>query len=88
MDFDEALDGAAAVCLVLPRCRRVLRGRSAIAVAAVMLPIGNPVNEHLPDLHIRNRHLLDGVHFQCGRMQHLLNGARGGFEDAEGYHLV
>lgn len=76
MYFDEALDGAAAVCLVLARSGLVLRGWPSIAVAAVMLPVGNPVNEHLPNLNVCYRHFFDGIHLQRGRMQHLLNGAR------------
>lgn len=57
-------------------------------VTAVMLPIGDPVDEHLADLHVGDRHLLNRVHLQRWRMEHFLDRARGGLEDAEGDHLL
>lgn len=61
---------------------------SPLAVATVMLPIGNPVDQHLPDLDVCDRDFFDGVDFQTGRVQHFLDGSRSTFEDAERYHLV
>ena len=61
---------------------------SPLTVATVMLPIGNPVDQHLPDLDVRDRDFLDSVDFQTGRVQHFLDGSRSTFEHAERYHLV
>lgn len=62
MDLNEALDGAAAGGLVLAGDGRVLRGWATIAIAAVMLPISYPVDQHLPDLNVRDRHFFYCVH--------------------------
>ena len=53
-----------------------------------MLPIGDPIDEHLADLHVGDRHFLHGVHLERRGVQHLLDGARGRLEDAQGNHLV
>lgn len=89
MNLDEAVDGGVAIGLVLPRGGLlVLRGRSTVAVAAVMLPVGNPIDEHLPDLNVGDGHFLHSIHLERRSMQHLLDGARSGLEDSQSNHLV
>ena len=62
--------------------------RRPLAVATVMLPVGDPVDEHLPDLDISNRDFFNRINFQTWRVQHLLNCSRRTFEDTERYHLI
>ena len=85
MNFDKTIAGR--VPGLLP-CAHTRGNRSALAVATVMLPVRNPVDQHLPDLDVRDRDFLDSVDFQTGRVQHFLDRSRGTFEDAERYHLV
>ena len=60
----------------------------SLTVAKVMLPISNPVNEHLPDLNICDWNFFNGVDFQRWAMKHLLDRTWGWFEDSKGYHLI
>ena len=53
-----------------------------------MLPIGDPIDEHLADLHVSDWYFLHGVHLERGSMQHLLDSARRRLEDAQSDHLV
>lgn len=72
MNLDET------VCVMLLRARVLslhLVGGAAVVVRAVMLPVSDPIDEHLADLHVGDRHLFDAVHLQCRRVQHLLDGA-------------
>ena len=50
-------------------------GGATVTVAAVMLPICNPINEHLAYLHISNGHFFHGVHAERRSVKHLLYGA-------------
>lgn len=88
MYFDEAIHGTTAIGLILPRHLLVLRRGAPVAVATVMLPVGNPVNQHLPYLNVRYRHFLHRVHFQCRSMQHFLDGSRCRLENPERNHLI
>ena len=53
-----------------------------------MLPIGNPIDEHLADLHVGDWYFLHCVHLERRSVQHLLDGARCRLEDAQGNHLI
>ena len=53
-----------------------------------MLPIGNPIDEHLADLYVGDWYFLHSVHLERRSMQHLLDGARCRLEDAQSDHLV
>lgn len=57
VDFDKAIRG---VVLVISRCGL----DHPLAVAKVVLPVGDPVNEHLPHLDIGNWNLFNGIDFQ------------------------
>ena len=59
-----------------------------LAIRAVMLPVSNPVNKHLPNLHVGNGHLFDGVHLECWSVEHFLYCARSGLENSKGDELV
>ena len=88
MYFNEAIHGVAAVGLVLPRQLLVLRRGPTVAVTAVVLPVGNPVDQHLSYLNVCYRHFLHSVHLERWRMQHLLNRSRSRLEDPQRDHLV
>ena len=60
----------------------------SLTVAKVMLPICNPVNEHLPNLNVCDWNFFNGIDFQRWAMKHLLDCTRGWFEDPKSYHLI
>lgn len=59
-----------------------------IVEAAVMLPVGYPVNQHLPYLDVGNWNLFHRIHFKSRRVQHFLNRAWCWFENAQSNHRI
>lgn len=83
MDFDEAVG----VLLLGARVLALhLVGRATVIVGTVVLPVRDPVDEHLAYLHIGNWHFLDRIHFECRRMQHLFDRAGRRLEHTERDH--
>lgn len=58
-----------------------------ISMKAVMLPVCDPIVQHLPYLNICNWNFFYCVDFERWSMEHLLYCARGAFEYSKRYHL-
>ena len=52
-----------------------VRNTLFVSIHAVVLPISDPTVEHLSDLYIGDWNLLDSVYFECGGVQHFLDGS-------------